>query len=237
LDQVGDLIGSLPGVTAHFGRFRVTQISMGSDALDQFDFAPQLQAAELLADARCDVIAWGGTSGGWLGVENDLRLCAAITERTGAPATTSTLATLDAFRALDARTYGLATPYLTEVQRAILANFANAGFHCVSERHLEDCGNFSFAEYPEETVAELIRDVASARPDAIAVYCTNFDGTRVAPDVERETGVPVLDSISATIWHALQLAGFKTAPLSRWGRIFTLDRPLGASTGHAPIPA
>ncbi|KZY24572.1 Asp/Glu/hydantoin racemase, partial [Sulfitobacter sp. HI0040] len=152
--RVAELLAELPQVTAHFGRFRVVRIAMSDDALGQFSFEPQLAAADLLADAKCDVIAWGGTSGGWLGVENDRALCHAITERTGVPATTSTLATLDAFRAMGASRYALATPYLEEVQNAIITNFAKVGFDCVHERHLEDPGNFTFAQYDEDTIAQ-----------------------------------------------------------------------------------
>lgn len=227
--RVGDLLRDIPDVSAHFGRFRVTQINMGEKALGQFTFEPQLAAADLLADAKCDVIAWGGTSGGWLGLENDRQLCRAITERTGVPSTTSTLATLDGFHALGVKTYGLVTPYLDEVQRAILPNFAKDGFQCIAERHLEDAGNYSFALYDEAIVADLIREVAAARPDAIAVYCTNFNGTGVAGEVETETGVPVLDSISATIWHALKLLGHETSTAAHWGRIFLQDLPKKAA--------
>lgn len=235
--RVGDLLSGLSGVTAHFGRFRVTRIAMSDDALGQFTFEPQLEAADLLADAKCDVIAWGGTSGGWLGAQNDRELCRVITERTGIPATTSTLATLDACRALGAKRYALATPYLGEVQQAIVKNFSALGLDCVDERHLEDPGNFSFAEYDETVVADLIRQVAEKAPDAIVVFCTNFDGTRVAPVIERETGIPVLDSISVTLWHALRIVGFDTGQMSGWGRVFGCALPSGETTGPAPILA
>lgn len=235
--RVCELLSGNPEITAHFARFRVTKISMGRDALDQFTFEPQLAAAELLAEAKCDVIAWGGTSGGWLGAQNDVELCKAITDRTGVPATTSTLATLDGFRALGAGTYGLATPYLAEVQEAIVSNFAALGFECLDERHLEDPGNYSFAQYKETEVAELIRQVAADGPGAVAVFCTNFDGPRVAPDIERATGIPVLDSISVTLWHALRLAGVDTAALAKWGRIFRYELPSGARSGGTPVSA
>lgn len=235
--RVAELLGDLPDVTAHFSRLRVVRISMSDDALGQFSFDPLLEAADLLADAKCDVIAWGGTSGGWLGKDNDQALCHAITERTGVPATTSALATLDAFRALGATKYALATPYLEEVQTAICANFAGLGFECVSETHLEDPGNFSFAQYDESRVGDLIRQVAAASPQAIAVFCTNFDGPRVSPVVESETGIPVLDSIAVTIWHALRCVGYDTASLERWGRIFNCALPTEGTRTAAPVPA
>ncbi len=73
-------------VTMHYGRFSVTKISLEEDALAQFDMKPMLQAARLLADADVDVIAWNGTSGGWLGFDIDRQLCARIRRRDRNPA-------------------------------------------------------------------------------------------------------------------------------------------------------
>ena len=218
------ILADTPDITAHFARFRVTEISLSDAALGQFSFTPQLTAAEQLADARVDVIAWAGTSGGWVGVENDRELCRQITERTGVPATTSTLALLDAFEELGVRRYGLVTPYLSEIQSKIVVNFAALGLSCAAERHLEDRGNFSFSEFGEDTIAELARDVAAAGPQAVAIYCTNFIGTRIAPDLERQLGIPMLDSVSVTLWHMLRLAGADPSRLAGWGRLFESER-------------
>lgn len=46
-----------PEVSAHFSRFKVTEISLSDRALRPFDPAPILGAAHLLADARVQVIA------------------------------------------------------------------------------------------------------------------------------------------------------------------------------------
>ena len=65
------MVSGLPNVSAHFSRFTVTEISLRDQALGQFDLENILNAAKLLADAHVDVIAWNGTSSGWLGFEND----------------------------------------------------------------------------------------------------------------------------------------------------------------------
>ena len=46
------MVAGLEGVSAHFGRFRVTEISLTENALDQFDNAPLIEASRMLADAR-----------------------------------------------------------------------------------------------------------------------------------------------------------------------------------------
>ena len=82
------MVAGLPNVSAHFSRFKVTEIALSSDALAQFDTSNILRAAELLAHAKVDVIGWNGTSSGWLGFETDVKLCEQITAATGIPATT-----------------------------------------------------------------------------------------------------------------------------------------------------
>ena len=214
------ILSGTPEVTAHFSRFRVTEISTSDAALGQFDHRAQLDAAELLSDARVQAIAWNGTSGGWMGFEQDRTLCGEITGRCGVPATTSTLALVDAFVALGVRRWALVTPYLTEIQERIVRNFAAEGYDCVAERHLGDKGNFSFSEFAEETIAELVRSVADAAPQAIAIYCTNFAGTRIAPALEQELGLPVIDSVAVTTWRTMQLAGADPRRVRGWGRVF-----------------
>ena len=83
------LVAGVPGASAHFSRFKVTEIALDDRALGQFDDSKILAAAELLADAKVDAIGWSGTSSGWLGFDADLRLCERIRERTGIPATTA----------------------------------------------------------------------------------------------------------------------------------------------------
>lgn len=221
------LHGLLPQVTAHFQRFTVREISMSDDALAQFDPAPLLEAARLLNDARMNVIAWNGTSSSWLGFETDRRLCAAIEEATGVPATTSVLALNEVLERTDVGRLGLVTPYLDDIQSAIVANYRQAGHEVVSERHLNDRGNFSFSEYDETTLASMVREVAKSRPDAITILCTNLRGAGIVTELERELGIPIYDSVSVTVWKTLQMANIDPARVQGWGGLFE-DRRLRA---------
>ncbi|MFN7190533.1 MAG: Asp/Glu/hydantoin racemase, partial [Rhodospirillales bacterium] len=183
------MLAGLPDVTVHFGCFRVTEISLSTAALAQFDLQPILDAALLLADAKVDAIVWNGTSSGWLGLERDRDLCAAITATTGAKTGTSVLALAEILRSTGAKRIGLVTPYLDEIQDKIVANFAAEGFDCIAERHLRDRGNFSFSQYSEATIADLVREVAKEKPDAIGGWCTNKPAAWVAAAIEAETGI------------------------------------------------
>ena len=66
-----EMVSTLNTVSVHFSRLKVLEISLKNFALSQFDITPFMDAARLLADARVDVIAWNGTSAGWLGFDAD----------------------------------------------------------------------------------------------------------------------------------------------------------------------
>ncbi len=214
------LLAEVAEASAHFGRFAVTEIALSTQALAQFAPAEILAAARLLAHARCQVIAWNGTSAGWLGLDRDRQLCAAISAETGAMACTSVLALDEIFARTGTRRLGLVTPYRHDVQQAIIANYRKSGIDCVAERHLEIQDNFSFSEVGPETLRAMTADVAAARPDAIVVLCTNLRAAPLVPALEAEFGLPVYDSIAAVVWKALRLAGIDTRRIHRWGRLF-----------------
>lgn len=208
-------------VSAHFSRFKVTEIGLGTAALQQFAYEPILAAADLLAHAKCDVIAWNGTSASWLGFDRDEALVEMIEARTNIRAATCVLGYRELFNRLGARRIGLVTPYTADVQTKIMDNWGRAGFQCVSEQHCGLSGNFSFAETSEARIEDMIRATASAGCDAVAIVCTNMQGARVAARLERELNVPILDSVAVTLWASLHRAGHQTDAFSKWGRLFS----------------
>ncbi|MGI9420872.1 MAG: maleate cis-trans isomerase family protein [Geminicoccaceae bacterium] len=215
------MLADLPDVSVHFGRFPVTEISFGEAALGQFETGPMLAAAGLLADARMDAICWNGTSAGWLGLETDERLCTAIEERTGIPACSSVLALVEIFQTTGVRRFGLVTPYLDDIQRAIVDTFEGAGFPCPAERHLGDPGNYSFAEVDGNSIRQMCREVArNADIDAITIFCTNLRGADVVADMETELGLPIYDTVATALWASLKCAGVSPARVKGWGRLF-----------------
>lgn len=214
------LLHELPDVSAHFSRVRVTHISLDENSAGQFAAEPMIEAARLLMDARMDAICWNGTAGGWLGVEKDAALCAAISEAVGVPVTSATQAVTGLFRDAGVTKFGLVTPYMEDIQRQIVAKYSDAGFECVGEAHLGRDDGFNYAAIADDTWSRLIREVAGSGPEAITTMCTNISGAPLAEPMERETGIPLIDSISASLWDCLRLAGGDPARISGWGKMF-----------------
>lgn len=215
------MIKDLPDVTAHFSRFRVTAIGLDAAALSQFDDRPMLAAAELLADAKVDVIVWNGTSAGWLGLDSDRLLCERITRETGIKASTSVLALFDIMRQRKERRIGLATPYTADVQSAIIKSFAEEGIEVICERHQGLRDNFSFSQVPPETITEMVASLASSQPDSIAVFCTNLAGAPLVDTLERVYDTRIHDTVATAIYGAMSMTGYDVRRVSGFGRMFS----------------
>ncbi|MBI5279024.1 MAG: Asp/Glu/hydantoin racemase [Burkholderiales bacterium] len=214
------IVATVPGASVHFSRFKVTEIALSEQALGQFDDGKILAAAELLADAKVDAIGWSGTSSGWLGFDADRRLCERIRERTGVPATTAVLALNELLALRGVQRLAFVTPYTDDVQARILANYRALGFDVVAERHLGIRVNDDFSRVDPQHLRALMDEVAAARPQAITTFCTNLHAAQLADAFEREHGIPLLDTVSTTVWGALRLAGASPAAVRGWGELF-----------------
>jgi len=214
------ILGDRDDVTIHFARIQVTRIALDDSSDRQFDAPAMRAAAEILATADVDVIAWNGTSGSWLGADHDRELVRGIQDATGIPATTSTLAYMEAFRSFGTERIGLFTPYTEDVNERIVASYERDGIKTLDHRFLGLSDNESFARVSDAEMRPGSLELAAQHPDALVYLCTNLYGANIAEEIEAAMGVPVLDSVAVTLWHCLKMAG---APLlsPRWGRLLT----------------
>lgn len=229
-----NILRGVPHVSAHFSRLPVTEISLGDAALEQFEIDAHLSAARLLADARVDVIGWNGTSASWTGFEGDERLCSEIARRHGVAATTAVLAINELLDVLQVRRFALVSPYIAPVQERIVEVYGRAGYDCVAERHFDEQVNYAFAEIEEARIADAVRQVAAATPEAIVIMCTNLRSAHLADALESELGIPVLDSVAAFLWKAARLCGIDTRVIAGWGRLFGVSGADRMEGGRRP---
>ena len=64
---------------------------------------------------------------------------------------------------------------------------------------------------------EIVAVGAIAKPAALVIMCTNLAGARIAGDISAELGIPVIDSVSATLEAGL-----------RWARASQTEGTVGA---------
>ncbi|THU04488.1 Asp/Glu/hydantoin racemase [Lampropedia puyangensis] len=214
------IAAAVPGCTAHFSRFKVTQIALSEQALGQFDDTNILAAADLLADAKVDVIGWSGTAAGWMGFDKDAVLAQRITERTGIAATTAILALNELMAIGQVQRLAIVSPYTLDVQERIMGNYAAQGVEVVAHTYEALSDNHAFGLLTPELLWQRMQQTLVAKPQAIVTYCTNLRAAQLAQRFEQEYGVPVLDTVSTTVWGMLRAAGADPALVRNWGQLF-----------------
>jgi len=220
-----------PGVTAHVMRLRMTGDHRGTlDAL-----APRVeQAAGLLLDARCDVIAFHCTSNSTSeGLAGEEKLLCALRQAGAGRATTTATAVRHAFDALGARRIVLLTPYSTHTTEEEAGFLREAGYEVPHARGFALKGSDEYCATP----AQFWRDraIEAARPDADAYFlsCANISVFPVIDEIEQKLGRPVVTSNQAVIWDALSLLGISDRRNCH-GRLFdNLGAGAAARRAHA----
>jgi maleate isomerase len=69
-------------------------------------------------------------------------------------------------------------------------------------------------------LATLMQEVALSKPQAITTFCTNLRAAPLAEAVEAATGIPLLDTVSTTVWGMLRAVGADPSVVHGWGRLF-----------------
>jgi maleate isomerase len=81
--------------------------------------------------------------------------------------------------------------------------------------------NFSFSTVTDAQIRAMVRDVGAAKPDAIAIVCTNMRGAPLAEELEAAYAIPIYDTVSTTVWKSLKIAGVDLKRIKGWGTIFS----------------
>ena len=167
-------------------------------------------ASTLLSDANVDVIVFGCTSGSFIGgLGYDLKIIREIEEATNIPAVTTSTAVIESLRALNAKSIGLATPYIDEVTLKEKEFLEENGFRVLSFRGLGIKENTRIGSLGPETAYKIAKDTYVDGVDVLFISCTNFRTIEIIDDLESDLGVPVITSNQASMWAALRKLGIK----------------------------
>lgn len=217
--------------------FRVRHTDIGEDAhrvdalLEMGSSARLAEGAEGLRAHAVDSVVWGCTSGsfvfGWDGARAQ---AAAVGERLGVPASSTSLAFVAAARALGATRVAIAATYPADVARAFVQLLAHVGLSVV---RMESHGIVTAAEVgtlgrPE--VLDLARSGDHAEADVVLLPDTALHTVAWLDDLQALLDKPVLTANQVTAWHGLRIAGDR----GRHDRLGPLGRIMGPTD---PAPA
>lgn len=208
------ILAGQPDLGVHYSRFRLPP-----SLDDTVDLTVLGQAPALLNDADLQAVAFHGTSGSWTGITGDRALCAELEAVCGAPATTASLAVVEALGALSATRIGLVFPGPGTIASGIQQEYANHGID-VQAVSVPDVamGNPEIARLDSAAIGAMMRPAFTHGLDAVVCVGTNLRSGYLVAEFEQEFGIPVVDSAVATLWQMLNLAGV-SRPIPGWGAL------------------
>lgn len=207
-----------PGVSIHSDRV----LLLGNATQESYDaMADALgSAAERLATAEVDVVAYGCTSGSIVCPMPEL--LDQMGSQTKTPAVATAGAVVAALNALGARKIAVGTPYVTFVNDAEKVFLEDYGFEVVSIHGLQlgetQVERRGIGRVPPEQVYRLARLVDRPEADAIFISCTNLASIDVIEQIEADLGKPVVISNQACFWACLRLMGLPDV-IDGYGRL------------------
>lgn len=204
-------------LAAHDVSLLVQETSVGVDA-HEVGALLDLGSAERLGEAaariahRVDAITWACTSGsfvfGWEGAHQQV---AQITERTGLPASSTSLAFMRACRAMNLRRVVVAASYPQEVAEHFVSFLRAAGVEITGFSSHDIHTAAEVGTLGHEEVAQIVSGVqdVTARDGAQAILVPDTAMHTLAhlEHLELVAGLPVLTANQVTVFDALGVLG------------------------------
>ena len=197
-------------------RLPVVHTSVGEDA-HRVDALLDLGSADRLAEGakilveehHPDSIMWACTSGsfvfGWEGAHDQVR---ELQARTGVPTSSTSLAFVEACRALSIRRVSVAASYPEDVAEHFVALLSRAG---IAVTALGSHGIVTAAEVGslgyEQVEAIATGAELSGGAEAVLVPDTAMHSLQWIDRLEAAVGLPVLTANQVTVWQGLKLLG------------------------------
>ena len=197
--------------------FHTTRISMPSATRKNLERLRDEadKGAELLAEARVDLVVLDCTLGSLIGGPGyDEEISRHLEGLCGIPATTASTALRAAIERLGLKKVVLITPYLqvmNDVEKEFLASegcevIADSGFGLITP--------FDQAAITEEKWVETVLGMEDPDADGYIISCGGVRVSGIIEELERELDRPVISSQQVVVWYAAKLLGF---PLSGTG--------------------
>jgi maleate cis-trans isomerase len=207
-------------------RLPVVITSVGEDA-HRVDALLDLGRAERLASgaselaaARPDAVMWACTSGSFVfGPEGARNQASGVAAALGVPASSTSIAFVDALRHLGLHRIAVAASYPEDVARHFVRFLTAGGAEVVS---MGSHGIITAAEVGTLQTDQVVAMVKAAdHPDAEAVLVpdTAMHTLAIIEELEAAISKPVLTANQVTVWKGLQLVG-PVPDLSGLGTLF-----------------
>lgn len=167
--------------------------------------------AESLAPRRPAALVWACTSGSFVyGLEGAREQAAKLGAVAGVPATSTSLAFLDAIAALEIDRVSIAATYPAEVAERFEAFLGEAGIEVLGLRANDIPTAADAGRVDPAAVTRLVQAGDAPGAEAVLVPDTALHTVRGLDELEAAVGKPVLTANQVSAWAGLRLAGEDT---------------------------
>lgn len=178
------------------------------------------EGAARLADEKPDAVMWACTSGSFVfGPEGARDQVSAVATAAGVPASSTSIAFVDALRHLGIRRVAVAASYPEDVARHFAGFLTAGGVDVVA---MGSHGIYTAAEVGTLEPDQVVAMVAAADhrdAEAVLVPDTAMHTVAIVDKLEATIGKPVLTANQVTVWKGLELLG-PVPPLPGLGVLF-----------------
>jgi maleate isomerase len=207
--------------------------SDGSHALDSLEATAHIAsldgAARQLRQAGCDAVVWACTSGSFIGgYAAAVAQAEALSVLCAAPATSTSLAIVEAARHLGTAKVDILSPYPKGATERFSAFIRAAGLE-IGRLEILDCDDAATSRGIDlrRSVMPFVENDKGTDP--LIIPDTAIDSLDLLEGLESVLGRPVITANQASLWHGLRLADYPTSALKHAGRLFS-----AADTEPAP---
>ncbi len=200
------------GVTNHFGRIFVPNMSVGNDD----DFVALVEAiGATLYDAvdRCmtcepDYLIMGMSAlMFWDGRAPSEKRMQELSDHCGARVSAGSFACEAALNLTGAKRIAVISPYFPVSDRNVTLFFQDCGFDVVKFRGLKCPSPVAIAQVQEDELRRLVLEMDDDSIDAFVQVGTNLSMVRLCLEMEEKLAKPCVAINAATYWHALRAMG------------------------------
>ncbi len=165
-------------------------------------------AAHRLARIGVDSVMWACTSGSFvIGLERARSQALAIAKAANAPASSTSLAFVEAMQHLRVARVAVVSPYPREATELFTAFLAACGIDVVKIRRLDNRSGWDSALFDQGRLVKICLTTDAADAQALVVPDTALPTMGILAELERKLDKPVLTANQVTLWKAFRLAG------------------------------
>jgi maleate isomerase len=196
-----------PGLVPHFIRIGMT--NRHKKPLPEL--LPRiLDAAELLADSKCDVTVFQCTGTSMSGgVDMDEHVVSEIAKATKRPAISTASSVRAALTALDAKRLVFISETKQDGHDKKRKYLREAGYGIVADKAACLSGTDEYCTTPPQFWFDLAVSLKNDEADAYFLSCANIRSIEVIADLEKALQRPVVTSNQAALWCALRTIGLQ----------------------------